>query len=259
MTAMELFNDGRLSEAVIVQHGLVQDKPGDASARLLLIELQLFAGQFEAIRRNLDELDRALPEMDAYVRAFHRLLDAEQKRQRLSIDVGPVFLRDPPVHIAYRLDALHSLRQKSLAEAVNWLDEADARAPWVKGRIDGREFDGGRDTDDLFGPVLEVLIDDQYAWIPFEEIQRLRLGKIASLRDYYFVPAQLTTKTGDEWRLHLPALYAGTHLHADDGLRAGWETDWEAEPDGPTRGIGQRQFRFGEEELFLREFSMWEA
>ncbi len=259
MTSLELFNDGRLSDAVIVQHGLVQDKPGDASARLLLIELQLFAGQVEAVRQNLDELNRTLPEMGPYVRAFRLLVDAEQKRQRISIEGEPVFLRDPPVHIAYRLDALHSLRRKSPAEALNWLDEADARAPWVRGRIDGREFDGARDSDDLLGPVLEALVDDQCAWVPFEEIQRLRIGKMSSLRDFYFVPAQLTTKTGDEWRLHLPALYAGTHRHADESLRAGWETDWEAEQDGPTCGIGQRLFRFGEEELSLREFSMWEA
>jgi type VI secretion system protein ImpE len=259
MTALELFHDGRLSEAVIFQHGLVQDEPGNASARLLLIELQLFAGQFQALRQNLGELARVLPEMDEYVRAFHLLLDAEEKRQRLPMEGEPVFLRDPPDHIAFRLDALHSLRQESPRIAMNWLDEADARAPWVRGRIDGREFDGARDCDDLLGPVLELLIDDQYAWFPCEEIQRLRIGKVLSLRDFYFVPAQLTTTTGDEWRLHLPALYAGTHRNADDRLRAGWESDWEAEQDGPIRGVGQRILRFGEEELSLREFSMWEA
>jgi type VI secretion system protein ImpE len=259
MTPLELFHAGRLSEAVMLQHGLVQDRPGAASARLLLIEMQLFTGQFQAIRQNLDELKRDLPEMEEYVRAFRLLLDAEQKRQRLPIEGEPVFLRDPPEHVAFRLDALHALRQESPRVAMNYLDEADARSSWVRGRIDGREFDGARDCDDLLGPVLEALIDDQYAWFPCEEIRRLRIAKLESLRDFYFVPAHLSAKSGEDWFVHLPALYAGTYRNADDLIRGGHESDWEAEQDGPTRGIGQRIFRFGEEELSLREFSMWEA
>ena len=48
--------------------------------------------------------------------------------------------------------------------------------PLLLGHIDGREFDGARDTDDFFRPILEVLIEDQYAWFPFEAIGQLRIA-----------------------------------------------------------------------------------
>jgi type VI secretion system protein ImpE len=256
--ALELFSDGQLSQAIRVQDRLVREKPDDAGARLLLCELLQFAGEIPAVRLHLDKLAGGMPGMDEYVRAYRLLLDAEEKRQHLTDDGSPTFLLEPPEHISLRLKALSSLRERDFRAATDWLDEADARCGDVKGHVDGREFAQFRDTDDLFGPTLEMLVDDQCVWFPAKQLRRLRIGKIESLRDQLFVPAQLTAVGGEQWQVHLPSLYAGTNRHGDDALRTGLATDWHAEDGGPIRGIGVKTFCFGEEELSLFDFSQWE-
>ena len=48
-------------------------------------------------------------------------------------------------------------------------------------------------------------------------------------------------------RTDLPALYAGTHLDADDKVRLGRATDWRGGAAEPTRGVGLRTFLVGAE------------
>jgi type VI secretion system protein ImpE len=215
--------------------------------------------------------------MNEYVAAYRRLLDADEKRQRLYVRLSsptattagvgleslgygaPGFLFQPTEDLSLRVKALECLRANKWEQAVDWLDEADARSENISGHVDGREFDDFRDTDDLFGPVLELLIEDEYVWFPAAEVRSLRIGKFESLRDRLFVPAQLTAMSGEQWHTHLPAIYPATVGHADDALRSGLATDWHAEDDGPIRGIGLKMFRFGEEELSLFDFTHWEG
>lgn len=259
MTVQELFQEGRLQEALAALNRDALNAPGNMDAQLFLCELLLFAGDLDGVRKRLDNISQDLPSMREYVEDYLQLLSAESKRQRLLIDVDPGLLLEPPEHFALRLEAVQLLRQGRFDQAVHTLDEADAHAPWVAGHIDGREFDGARDCDDLLAPFLEVLVDDQYVWFPMEQIGRLRLAKPASIRDRLFIPAQLSSKSGQTWNVYLPALYAGSHLHADNDIRLGRTTDWNAEPGGPIQGIGLRTLTLGEEELALLDFTQWEC
>ena len=258
MTPKELLHEGRLREAIEEQERLLRDRPTDADGRLFACELQLFGGKLELARGHLDAISSDTPGMPEFLRGYRRLLDAESKRRRLLVDADPEFLVEPSEHLLARLDALKLLRLRRFAEAVDALDEADALFPCVSGHVDGRAFEGGRDVDDLFGPVLEVIAEDRYCWYPFEQIVRLRLNEPESLRDYYFVPAHMTARGRQEWSVHLPALYPGSHLLVDDDLRLGRASDWVSEKNGPLQGQGARMLTFGEEELTLFEFTLWE-
>ena len=110
----------------------------------------------------------------------------------------------------------------------------------------------------ILGP-LEVLIEGEYSWLPFDQIGRLKLGRRDDLRDRLFVPASLRARNGQEWQVHLPALYPGTYLNEDEEVRCGQATDWYSENDGPVRGTGLRVFNFGEDELTLLDFELCEG
>jgi len=259
MTALQHFHEGQLTQALALQQSVVAERPLEAGERLLLAELHLFAGDFSSVRHHLDLLPTERPGMDRYREAWHQLLTAESKRQRLAIEGMPAFLIEPPESVTFRVQALEALRDGNSMGAMDYLDEADAATAWVAGHVDGREFDGVRDSDDLIGPMLELFVDDQYVWFPVQQVRRLRMGKIESPRDLYFVPGWLTARNGEEWPVHLPSLYVGSHQHGDDDLRVGHATDWFAEDDSPVRGIGLRILHFGEEELSLRDFTQWEG
>src|SRR5262245_33194889 len=54
--AKQLFQDGALAPAIEAQLALVPQKPTDAAARALLIDLMCFAGDFERADKQLDLL-----------------------------------------------------------------------------------------------------------------------------------------------------------------------------------------------------------
>jgi type VI secretion system protein ImpE len=262
MTPLELFREGKLTEAVREQDRLVASHPDDAAARLLLAELRLYDGDLDSVRNALRAFPAAPQDMDDYLKDFAQLLRAENARRRIltrtSADEGPCFLLDPPEHLTYRIAALEELQRGPAAQSVDWLDRADALALEVDGHVDGRVFHSVRDCDDLFASLLEVFVDGRYVWFPFDQISRLRLGPRESLRDEMYVPANLRAVSGEEWQVYLPALYPGSHHHPDDEVRGGQATDWHAEEAGPTRGVGLRLLNFDSEELTLLDFTQWE-
>jgi type VI secretion system protein ImpE len=259
MTALEHFQEGRLGEALASQHQAVLARPADAAARLLLCELLLFNGELDSLLQHLDRLPVERVGMEEYLQAYRALIAGEQWRQRVQREGRPSLLLEPSEAMVFRMNALEAIQNGELYDATEWLDEADACTPWITGHVDGRAFDGFRDTDDLFGPTLELILDNQYAWFPAEEVRRLRIGTMESLRDLYFVPALLTARNGEEWHVHLPALYAGTHGSEDEEMRSGLASDWVGGGEGPIRGVGMRILGVGEEELSIRDFTQWEG
>jgi type VI secretion system protein ImpE len=263
MSPIELFQEGRLREAIEAQQSFLNAHPTEIAARVLLCELLLHDGDLQAVREHLDHLPLNFRGMEKYIATYRHLLDAEEMRREIlrprASDKNPLFLIDPSPQLTERIEALQAHRSGEHGRCVEKLDNADALLPPITGHVDGRAFAGVRDGDDLLAHVLEVLIDGQYAWFPFEQIERLRLGPIDNLRDRIYVPASIRSITGEEWQVHLPALYPDTHLNEDEEVKAGQASDWYAEDDGPIRGVGLRVLSFGEEEeLTLLDFTMWE-
>jgi type VI secretion system protein ImpE len=253
MTSMELFTAGRLSEAVMAQRGVAAGS-SCAGERLFLAELHLIRGAFDEAREVLDALHSDAADLHDYLTEFHLLLDAAERRERFILEGKPHFLADPPPHAIFRLKAIRALRIGRNSSAERYIDRADEDTPFISGHVDGREFEGLRDGDDRFASVLEALTAGKYVWVPFEEIRRLRIGKIETPRDQFFLPAQLRLHDGSEMSVHLPVLYPGSHAHPDEAIRSGRETDWQSDGAGPVCGVGLRLWTFGEDE----DLTPWE-
>jgi type VI secretion system protein ImpE len=257
MDASELFKAGRLADAVAAQTQAVKAHPADANRRLFLFELLAFSGDLDRARKQLDAIQYDEPELIAAVAGYRQILDAEAARRDL-FDRGkaPQFLAPPPDHATVRLQALEELRGGDAAKAAEWLAHATGIAPPLAGTVNGRPFEGLRDCDDLFGPVLEVFAQGRYFWVPLELVESLRTHPQGPRfpRDLLWLPARLETaeSAGD---VFLPALYPGSHGHRDEQVRLGRVTDW-ARPGGdagPVLGVGARAFLAGDQEVGLLE------
>jgi type VI secretion system protein ImpE len=237
------------------QAEVVRARPGDAAERLLLCDLLAFGGDRAGVRQHLERLAAGPPELAGYVAEWRALLRADEARHAGG---GPEFLIDPPGHLGLRREAAGRLTAGDFDAALELLDDADEAGPWVEGYVDGREFDGWRDADDLLGPVLEVFHGDRHCWVPVDQVRKLRLEVGESLRDALYRPATLWLTDRSEWEVFVPALYVGTATHPEDGIRTGAGIDWVDE-GGVMRGLGARTFLFGEEELSLDEFRQAEV
>jgi type VI secretion system protein ImpE len=243
-----LFRDGRLQDAIAAATARVRAQPAAATARLLLAELLLFAGNLERADTQLDTTSTLDPSLAIAVAEFRQLLRAELARRQL-LDDGrvPEFLDTPTIAQQAALAAVVALRAGDLAAAATHAAEAEAARPPTAFRLDDQTVDDLRDADDLIGGSLEVLTPTgKYLWIPFERINDLTLHAPERPRDLYWRRATLAVEAGPNGEVYVPALYVCDPAETDPALRLGRATDWRELAEGLTRGMGQRTFLAGE-------------
>jgi type VI secretion system protein ImpE len=255
VTASALFKAGKLQEAIDAQLKVVKNKPADQAERLFLFELAAFAGDLDRARKAIEAISYGETERDAAIADYRRLVDAEQSRRNLfSASVTPRFLGETPDHVRLRLEAANRLRENRPTEALDLLAKAAEASPTLQGQLNDKPFSRLRDCDDLFGTVLEVLFGGDYCWVPLEQVAGLAMNPPAFPRDLIWIPARLELRDGSAGEVHLPALYPGSHEHADDQIKLGRATDWKTIQDGPVLGMGQRTFLVDDDALSILEW-----
>jgi type VI secretion system protein ImpE len=117
----------------------------------------------------------------------------------------------------------------------------------------GTAFDDLRDVDDLLAGSVEVLTTTgKYYWIPTERLISVELHAPKRPRDLLWRRASMSVDQGPDGDVYIPVVYAG-----DDTMselqRLGRETDWQQADGGPVRGLGQRVFLLGEEDVAIMD------
>jgi type VI secretion system protein ImpE len=254
MQAGELYKAGQLHDAIEAQIQEVKAAPTDQAKRLFLFELFCFAGELDRARRQIEAIQYEDPDLDRAVTTYRKLLDAEQARRDLfARGVAPRFFRDPSEHLRLRLEAVNRLREGRPAEAAETLARANEAVPAVSGQLNGQPFESLRDADDLFAGVLEVMAHGRYFWVGLEQIQLLTIKPPRFPRDLLFIPAHLELDD-EEGDVFLPALYPGSHDHADDQVKLGRMTDWKELDDGMALGLGLHTYLRDEAAIGLMEW-----
>jgi type VI secretion system protein ImpE len=92
----------------------------------------------------------------------------------------------------------------------------------------------------------------KYYWIPTERLISVELHAPKRPRDLLWRRASMSVDQGPDGDVYIPVVYAG-----DDTMselqRLGRETDWQQAEGGPVRGLGQRVFLVGEEDVAIME------
>lgn len=252
--AKELFEAGKLNEAIEQVTNEVKADPVDTSRRTFLFELLCFAGQWERAEKQLDVIGHQSTQAGLGAMIYRANIKAENERRRLFAEgVQPHFLKEPPAYIDLNIAALSQLRQGQFAEARATLDKAEEERPAITGKLNGQEFQDFRDYDDFVAPVLELIVKDKYVWMPWEQIKSIEIKPPKQLRDLLWASAKVEALDGTIGEVYVPGLYAGTSESSDDQTRLGRLTDWEKLSDDLYRSVGLRMFRVGEEDKTLFE------
>ena len=83
MQARQLFQSGRLDEAIDALGAEVRDNPTDAQRRAFLFELLCFAGQYDRAEKQLTVLGRSNRDAEMGALLYHAALHAERLRQEM--------------------------------------------------------------------------------------------------------------------------------------------------------------------------------
>jgi type VI secretion system protein ImpE len=211
--ARELYDAGKLNEAIESLSVELRSDPTDAQRRTFLFELLGFAGELDRAEKHLDVVAQSSPEAGMGALLYRTALHAERERQQMFLSGATPGGSSP-------------------------------RSP--SGVLNGVAFQEISDADPRIGPRLEVFAAGQYLWIPLEHIATLQMSPPQRLRDLLWSPASLRTGPGfkgtDLGEVLLPVLAPLSWQHADDAVRLGRVTDWQEIEGGGYAPVGQKMF-----------------
>jgi len=266
MKADELFQSGRLGDAISEQIATVKKQPTDQDARHMLFVLLCFSGELERAEKQLDVLTGQDERSRAGSSTYYALLGAEYERRKVfEQNSRPVLPPEPAAYAQLRIEALEQLKAGDAKSAEAKLDQAVEQTPAFSGRLNGTPFEALRDDDDVLASVFEVFAGGRYIWIPMGHVRSLELREPDSALDTLWRPARLQDVDGEVADVHLPVLYPGSYGHEQEGVRLGRVTEWVGQGELYT-GVGQHVFvtiRDGEREerslLDIQSFEFDEA
>lgn len=258
MDASEHFRAGNLRAAIDAQIQKVKGSPADQGARLFLFDLLLFTGDYDRARKHLDVLNYDNPQAAAAVQCYQLALDAEKMRDAVFAGrAKPVFLRAVPDHAVGRLQALEKYAANDAAAGHDLLAQATDLTPPATGTLNGEAVAGLRDGDDLLGPILEVLVHDQYCWVPLADVATLDLSPPKTPRDILWRPARLALRDQNETQALVCGLYHGSAKNPDEAVQLGRVADLVGDDGTPLRGVGGKLFLAGEQWSLFKDWEDW--
>jgi type VI secretion system protein ImpE len=226
MNSRELYQAGRLEEAVQALGSELRNDPTDIQRRTFLFELLCFTGEYDRAEKQLDILADAGKEAAMGTLLYRSALQAARTRRDM-------------------------FEKKTFP-----LNAGPIEGTPTGGTLNGQLFETIEDADPRIGARLEVFAAGAYLWLPFGHIASIRTEPPKRLRDLIWIPAILQTgpkcKGLDLGEVLLPVLTPLVSKHARNSVRLGRETVWE-EADGETVPAGQKLLLVDGEEIPILE------
>lgn len=241
MSAVEALRQGRLKEALQLLQQEVRQNPADAKHRVFLFQLLAVQGKWDKALTQLNVAGDLDGETMPMVQAYREALQCEALRQQIFAGKrSPVIFGDPEPWIAQLVDSLRLGAQGDHVGAQRMREEAFEAAPTTSGSINDEPFEWIADADSRLGPVLELLVNGRYYWVPMHRIRSIRAEAPADLRDSVWMPVSLTWANGGEAVGFIPTRYPGTIEIDDDALLLARKTEWTEKAANVYWGVGQR-------------------
>jgi type VI secretion system protein ImpE len=262
MTPEDYLRAGRLADCRQSLQQAIRSNASDPRLRVFLFQLFCVTGEWQRAMNQLEVLASLGPETMMLARVFGPVLQCEILRAKVFAgEHTPIIFGEPQEWMGQLIQANELSAQGKLADAQVLRDKAFEAAPASPGQLDQKPFAWIADADMRLGPMLEVIMDGHYYWVPVCRIRRLHIEPPADLRDLVWAPAQFVWINGGEASGHIPARYPHTEQSQDDQLRLARKTEW-TDRDGFVTGLGQRLFATDEAEhpmLSCRNIDLGEA
>ena len=254
MNAQELIKAGQLNEALAALQNEIRANAADPRLRVFLFQLQCVFGNWEKAITQLKVLADLNPETYMLARIFGPVVHCEVFRGEVFQGKRmPIVFCEPMEWMGPLLRANEHIGRGEFAAAAALREQAFDAAPATSGKLNEQAFEWIADADSRLGPVLEVILDEKYYWIPFCRIKKIVMEKPTDLRDLVWKPAVFVWANGGEASGHIPTRYPGTEASTDNQLRLARKTEWVEREGGSCLGVGQRILATDSQELPLLE------
>lgn len=240
-TAEESVKAGRLDDALADLQGQVRKSPADARLRTFLFQLLAVRGDWERALTQLKVAADIDPSTVAMQKSYQEILRCEALRAEVFAGKKtPLLFGEPAEWMALMVEAVKLTAEEKFDEARSLRERAFEGAPATAGKIDGTPFTWIADADGRLGPLLEVIVNGRYYWIPFARLREVRIEKPTDLRDVAWLPCVLSLVNGGESVAFIPTRYPGSERTNDSTLIMARSTQWQERAAETFLGLGQR-------------------
>lgn len=222
MTSTQLYQSGKLDEAIAALGAELRDNPTDAKRRTFLFELLCFAGDYDRAEKHLNLLADLGPQAKLGAVLYFSSLHAEKLRQEM-------FRKSdfPGGRTPVEPDKIH-------------------------GTVNGNAFSSFEDADPRLGTRLEVFAAGAYLWLPMEHIVSIEMEAPKRLRDLLWIPALVRTgpafKDKELGEVLIPAISPLSYQESDPNIKLGRLTEWRETEQGVVP-VGLKEFLVDGEEV----------
>lgn len=267
MNVIEHLNSDDLSSALSAAKQIIRSEPADNEARGLLAQLFCFECDWERADKQFETLGQQNTELLVGTGLLRQLVRGEVARKQFYQEGRmPELAGDPDDNVSAVLDALICIREGKFADATSKLKPVHAHTENLRGHVNGTEFTGGRDLDDIVSGYFEVLTTNgKFYWLPMEKVLNITFRGYERLQDRIWRSASIRVEGfNTEGEVYFPVCYCCDpdvwSDRADDQIKLGRKTDWyAATTDGPVRGMGQKLFMFGDREYSILELESFQG
>lgn len=239
--AQDRLKAGDLAGTLEALQNAVRSDPANAKLRIFLFQLLCITGDWT---RAITQL-KLCAEMDAaaipMAQAYREAIICEVYREKVfSGEKLPLMLGEPQEWVALMVEALSAQAQGEVAKAAETRARAFEAVPDVIGTLNDQPFEWIADADMRLGPLLEIIVNGKYYWMPFSAIDTMSAEPPEDLRDAVWTAVNLTTVAGGEMVGLVPTRYVGTTLGEDPAAKLARATTWEDAGAETYIGQGQR-------------------
>ncbi|KIN69998.1 Virulence protein SciE type [Sulfitobacter noctilucicola] len=252
MTPEEHLKSGDLTATLAALQDKVRADPASAPLRIFLFQLLCVLGDWKRAITQLKLSAEMDPSALMMAQTYREGIICEVYREKVfKGEKDPMIFGEPEPWLALLIEAQKLLASGEPEKAAELRGKAFEDAPTTSGTINGTPFEWIADADMRLGPVLEVIVNGRYFWLPFSQISKLEIEPPADLRDAVWTAANLTLSNGGEIVALIPTRYAGTPDKGDDSAKLGRSTDWQDAGSDTFTGIGQRLFATDSDDIAL--------
>lgn len=241
MSAEELLKSGDLDGALAALQDRVRKDPSDAKLRIFLFQLLCVLGDW---KRAITQL-KVSGEMDSQAvtmaQTYREAIICENYRDKVFVgEKEPLVFGEPQEWVALMIKAVKLLADGKSSEAAQLREKAFDMAPTSSGSINGESFEWIADADMRLGPLLEMIVNGRYFWVPFSAIHRIKAEEPADLRDNVWFPVEVQLANGGDIVALIPTRYPGSSSSDASSIKLGRATEWSDAGADTFIGSGQR-------------------
>ena len=241
MQAEELLKSGDLDGALEALQTAVRADSGNARLRIFLFQLLSVRGEWQRAIQQLKVTAEMDPSATPMAQTYREGIICEVYREKVFAgEKEPLIFGEPQEWTALMVEALKAQAAGRHEQAAEVRARAFEAAPETTGQIDGEAFAWIADADMRLGPMLEVVINGKYYWMPFSALAKVAFEEPADLRDAVWTPCTLTFTNGGDTVGLIPTRYAGTLASGNAVAKLARTTEWSDLGHETYAGIGQR-------------------